>query len=153
MQDQVINLENLIAKLQQNLKDIYAIEKEIIRLDQLIIAGKNTEKQLRQKVKNLNQNFQNSKLQRDNLKKIRDQAVKEGFRDLPRSRFENLQETWKTQDPDALSEILRNLSKTDHFSRQFYMTKAQTLRIIGMDISFNYHFTDIDIPDTLSLGE
>ena len=78
-QNQVIDLENLITKLQKNLQDIYIIEKEVIRLDQLLIAGRNTEIMFKEKLQNLNTYLQNLKTQKENLQEIREEAIRKIF--------------------------------------------------------------------------
>ncbi len=150
-QNQVINLENLIDRLQKNLKDIYIVEKEIIRLDQILIAGKNTEQQIQKKIHNVNQNLNNYQTQQTNLYKIREQSIKDGFNDLAQSQFSNLQKSWQNQNPEAQSIILKQISKYTHLTKHFYMLKNKTLRLIGMDKIFNYHFIDINIPEILNL--
>lgn len=150
-QNQVINLENLIAKLESYLKDIYIVEKEMIRLDQLLIAGKNTEQQIQKKLHHINQNLKNYQTQQINLSKVREQSIKDGFSDLAQSQFSNLQKSWQTQDPNALSVILKQITKYTHLLKHLYMLKNRTLRLIGMDKDFNYHFIDINIPESLNL--
>ncbi|MFC1656672.1 hypothetical protein ACFL14_01750 [Patescibacteria group bacterium] len=150
-QNQVINLENLIAQLQKNLKDIYIVEKEMIRLDQLLIAGKNTEQQIQKKLQAVNYSLKNYQTQQINLNNIREQSIKNGFNDLPQSKFTELQRNWQTQNPEILSIILKQINKYIHLSKHFYMLKNRTLRLVGMDKNFNYHFIDIEIPKTLNL--
>ncbi|MFH1749312.1 MAG: hypothetical protein ABH837_00210 [bacterium] len=150
-QNQVINLENLISQLQKNLKDIYIVEKEIIRIDQLLIAGKNTEQVIQKKLEEVNQKLQNYHTQQTNLQKIHGESLSQGFKDLAINQFNNLQTSWQSQNPQALSIILKQISKYTHLSKHFYMLKNRTLRLIGMDRYFNYHYIDINIPELLKI--
>jgi hypothetical protein len=152
--DQATSIDGLVTELEKETRDVEVLNRQLTRIDQMLVAGKATSHKIFEKIRKLRLKayIDELKIKRTSLDKLYTQSSSSGFKDISIQTFEAMMQFWHKEDIKAYADIQKRVKQLAHLSQLLYMRNDRTIRIIACDKSLRYHFTDIRIPDNLSIG-